>query len=614
VKNKRNGSGGGPHGALFHEAHLTDEAILLFLEDELIPAEESAVDSHVRSCWTCLGRRDMFERSMADFADFQNAFVAPHLPPSPEGKAVFMARLDGLAKELGHPPLLHFWRRNTGQFFKSLFPAQPVWITALLLIAIVVPSLYLLRRQQTMSPSELLNRAAMSGEDYPSYVDQPVVVQKVRIRANGCSLLRTVYHDIGQKRNASRTDVSASREEAIRTEFVQSGLDWDHPLSVERYQHWRETLAVKRDAIDHVGNNLLRLNTKTPSGAIAEASLTIREKDFHPLEESLLLRDDNRIEIAELSYEVVGIKTLGPDILGAASVSSPLQMPLAALGSTLPQTFSSDALLAMTEVQVRYALHDLGADIGEQIDLHPTPSGLVLVKGIVVDNTRKQQLIAALEGIPHTQIEIETVSQADARQQSDSPTTASATVTLKTKVAPLLQARLRQKFPDEYRRTMYVNQTLSLAQGASARAWALNRLAERYSSRQIALLDASSRQSLRSLLSDHLAVLREDINHLQAQIAPILSSSSNTAAANTYVDAPAEDITKPSGKTEDWRKQVRRVYSSVETVNESVTSLLVGSVSGDNDSPEEVEVGLRTTLTQLQTDIKLLEQQIHTPF
>jgi len=614
VKNRRDGLGEGSIGALFHEAHLTDEAILLFLEGELISTEKNIVDSHVRSCWTCLARRDTIERGMADFADFQNAFVAPHLPPSPAGKAVFMARLDELARELGRPSLFHSWQRAAGQFFKSLLPAQPVWITALLLAAIAVPSFYFLHKQQPLSPSELLNRAAISGEDSGMVVDQPVVVQRLRIHAKGCNLLRTVYRDMSQQRSASRTDVSATQEEAVRAEFAQSGLDWDRPLSVERYRHWRETLAVKHDAIDHLGNNLLRLSTKAPSGSIAEASLTVREKDFHPIEESLRLRDDNRIEIAELSYEVVGIRALSPDIFGAPAAPPPIQLPLPALGITSPRTFDSDAQLAMTEVQVRSVLHGLRADLGEHIDLHPIPGGLVLVDGVVVDDARRQQLLAALDSIPHAQAQLETVSQVAARQQSNSASAAPGTVALKTKVTPLLQVQLRQRFPDEHQRTAYVNLTLSMAQGASARAWALNRLAERYSPPQIALLDASSQQSLRSLLTDHLAVLREDINRLQNQLGPVLSSSSNTAAANAIVDDSIAPSVKPSENAGDWRKQVHRVYSSVETVNESVVVLLAGSATDDRDSPETIEVGLRTTLAQLQADLKVLGQQIRKPY
>jgi hypothetical protein len=45
---------------------------------------------------------------------------------------------------------------------------------------------------------------------------------------------------------------------------------------------------------------------------------------------------------------------------------------------------------------------------------------------------------------------------------------------------PLLDSQLNTRFPDKDQRIAYVNQTLSLVQSASARAWALNRLVDRH--------------------------------------------------------------------------------------------------------------------------------------
>jgi hypothetical protein len=174
---------------------------------------------------------------------------------------------------------------------------------------------------------------------------------------------------------------------------------------------------------------------------------------------------------------------------------------------------------------------------------------------------------------------------------------------------PLLEASLKQRFPDDDQRTAYVNQTLALAQGASARAWALNRLAERYSPQQMQLLDAGSRQRLSALLGDHVAALREDINRLQNQLGQVLSPASNTAAANTA--SPSLPFPNEVQHADDWRDHARRVHSSVETVNESVAALLTGSPANESDNQEAIEIGLRTTLTQLQAELQVLDQQIH---
>jgi hypothetical protein len=326
----------------------------------------------------------------------------------------------------------------------------------------------------------------------------------------------------------------------------------------------------------------------------------------------LRLRDNTQIEIAELSYEVVGMSTIDTDIFGATAHLEPLRLPTASANLPIQAALPDAAQLAVSELQVRSVLHSIGADLGEQIDVQPPKNGSVLVQGVAVNIARRQQLLAALQSIPLTQLHIETVAQAAARQQTSRVSTGPVRVPVVASATPLLQASLKQRFPDEDQRTSYVNQTLALAQEASARAWALNRLAERYGPPQVELLDTSSRQRLGALLGDHLAALREDVNRLQNQLGQVLSSASNTAAANTASSGLPSLKTVDRG--DDWREHAQRVHSSIETVNESVAALLTGSAIDENDRPETIELGLRTTLTQLQAELQTLDQQIRKQF
>jgi hypothetical protein len=250
-------------------------------------------------------------------------------------------------------------------------------------------------------------------------------------------------------------------------------------------------------------------------------------------------------------------------------------------------------------------------DLGEQIDVQPKKDGSVRVEGIAADDARRLQLVSALQAIPRTQVHIETVAQATAHQQAIQ-VSGPVRVAVMAGATPLLEASLKQRFPNDDQRTAYVNQTLALTQGASARVWALNRLAERYSPQQVALLDSASRQRLGMLLGDHLSALREEINRLQNQLGQVLSPSSNTAAANT-ASSKFTSSEMPE-HTDDWRSHVHRMHSSVETVDESVAVLLTGSSTDEKDDPEAIEIGLRTTLTQLQAELQVLDQQIHKQF
>jgi peptidoglycan hydrolase CwlO-like protein len=158
----------------------------------------------------------------------------------------------------------------------------------------------------------------------------------------------------------------------------------------------------------------------------------------------------------------------------------------------------------------------------------------------------------------------------------------------------------------------YVNQTLSLVQSASARAWALNRLVDRHPPQQVAALDDDARRQLQVLVADHVSALREDISSLQNQVAEILSGTSNTPAANTSVMTPPETSSSDTLEfSDDWRDRIRRIHSSTEAVHEAVSALLTSSQPSDQNDVNAIEVNLRTSLTQLQTELQVLDQKVH---
>jgi hypothetical protein len=596
-----------PEPPLKTDGHLTDAWLLLAIDGELSASDYAVVKDHVRACWTCRARKEHLERTIEDIVEYEQALVAPDMPPSLGGKAIFMARLDQLAAELGRPSLVRRWGLTLLQASRWAWSSRITGLACAALAIIVCFYVVLQRNAPVVSASELLQRAAASETRSLTGVTQPVVVQTLTIKVNGHKIARTIYRDRARNRQASRVDVSASEELIAENTFQQSSLSWNSPLSPQTYSHWRDGIAEKRDVVTRVDGDLLRLDTTASSGPVAEASLTVRASDYHPVEENVRLRDESQVEIAEVSYDVVGFASLRPGIFGSTAQLPVLKLPVA----TTANRIADDAELAMTELQVRATLHNLGADLGEQIDVQPEKDGSVRVDGVAIDDVRRRQLIAALQGIPRTQLHIETVAQAAEHQQA-SRASGPVRVATMAGATPLLEASLKQRFPDDDQRTAYINQTLSLAQEASARAWALNRLAERYSPQQIALLNTASRQRLGVLLEDHLSALREDINRLQSQLSQVLSPSSNTAAANTA----SSKLTSPetAEHADDWRTHAHRVHSSVETADESVAVLLTGSSTDEKDDPETIEIGLRTTLTQLQAELQVLDQQVHKQF
>jgi hypothetical protein len=354
--------------------------------------------------------------------------------------------------------------------------------------------------------------------------------------------------------------------------------------------------------------NQFTLETEFSSGPVAEADLTVRIPDYHVIEENFRFKDHSELDIAELSYAVLPFAALPKGIF---ELPASVALPQLSVASALRILAPTDAELVAAEVQAESVLHKLGGDLGEQIDVSILPAREVLIQGVVADDARKQQLLAALQGISHARLHLLTV--AEVAQQSSISSAAAAgrspTPSVQVMVAApaLLDAELNARFPDKDQRIAYVNQTLSLAQQASARAWALNRLADRHPLQNDVLLDGAARQELHVLLTDHVSVLREDLSSLQNRLAEIISMSSNTPAANTAFPA---DSTETPEVQRDWRERVRRVHSSTENINEAVVTLLTSSPPSSRNNVEAIEINLRTTLTQIQTELQVLNQTL----
>lgn len=82
------------HKLLRTEGHLRDDWLLLAIDGELSASDHACVKDHVRACWTCRARKEQLEKTIKEIVEYEHAQVAPDMPPSAGGKAIFIARLD----------------------------------------------------------------------------------------------------------------------------------------------------------------------------------------------------------------------------------------------------------------------------------------------------------------------------------------------------------------------------------------------------------------------------------------------------------------------------------------------------------------------------------------
>ena len=422
--------------------HLLDEQLLLALDGELSAREAAEVKGHLEACWSCRARREQIEKVIGDVVEYRDHLIQPYFPIPRGGRSVFVNRLEQLAFSIGRPPL---WKRVLRAF--RVFGAIPrtvapryVWLSLLIAASLALFSFRDFWKVPKVSASELLENAQSSEIRAISRVPKPVVYQKLRISIGSQAVTRTVYRDLVGKRQADRLDLAESageklasdgglpkrlREDSKAAQTVDAGLEqtfltahlqWEDPLSPANYYAWHRSLGEKVDEVTMVGDDFITLKTTTSEGPIVQASFTVRASDFHPVAENLRLQDSRQVQVHELAWEVLPMEAIN------TAIFEPETTVYAAnkRSVTPPPIVVSDFELAEAELRARIAIHTEKADLGEEIeldrDLFRPGQRSVVVRGIVSTPERKNDLLAALQGIPHVDVRLQTLEEAQSQR------------------------------------------------------------------------------------------------------------------------------------------------------------------------------------------------------
>jgi hypothetical protein len=214
----------------------------------------------------------------------------------------------------------------------------------------------------------------------------------------------------------------------------------------------------------------------------------------------------------------------------------------------------------------------------------------VSVKGFINTSERKRQIDAALAGIPDLQISLHSISEMGVAR---APASAAMAVASDPQ-PPLLRDRLLDVFHDEADRQHFVDGTLSSAQAALMRSWALRRLAERYTEEEIASLDVNSRDALRSLLNDHVRGMRVELGELRGLWKDILPTAQASA-----VDPSAAD----------WQAQALKLFATMQSADQLCTWGLAADSGSGLDSANLLRK-LAGDLEEAQTWLDRLAAQL----
>jgi RNA polymerase sigma factor (sigma-70 family) len=293
-----------------------------------------------------------------------------------------------------------------------------------------------------------------------------------------------------------------------------------------------------------------------------------------------------------------------------------------------PARVFSPSELSDLEMAVRIALHDVQADLGEDITLRATPAG-VAVQGVVGGAARRDSIASALAGLDGARMNVRTADEVAALARANGTRGTRGTLPARRidgvepsssvgavgagespAFANAIQKALAERMPAPTDRAAFVNETLARADEALARAWALRRLADRYQPRDVTGLSRRSSQSLATLMDDHTAALRRAVDVLITRVTPLVAAAEGIDNENAGA-ALRGDVSDAS----DTRLSIMEIFTLVNAWHTDAHALLAGArvtrvtnVTPSADHPDTLRPAAREWLIRLHRIQDALKQ------
>lgn len=546
--------------------HPNDEQLLLYADGELTDKRYAQVQSHLEACWSCRARLDDLEAVIKGFVRFRDEVLLPMVPPPPRPWENISPRLVQLDEPARRQPLR---ARLLGAFLPSRsIPRYMVVGTAVLLVlaVLLMPPL-----GNVVSADVLLERVRDAELQELKGVVAPVVHQRlqVRRRATATEPEMTADYESWSDRSQPRFRQKSSSEELVaelQRVYEANQLEWQAPLSAAGLARWRDTLLAKVDSVEE-SEGQLTLTTiagQNPKGdRIGKVQLVVRVVDWHPVQQRLWLAD-REYEITETQYEVLPLAKVEADVFGEAPEMA------AARPSTPKREPTPDP--AETELEVRYRLHQVGADLGEPIEVVRGQHGEVIVEALDITPERVAELEELLASIPNTSLDVAIAPETPCVDCETPPAAASdspATPPVIISGAGSARPELLKFFGDQEVQEAFTLEALEISGAALSRAFALRRLAERYPPTEEAKLTPASQERLRQMLEEHATALVRRSSQVEGMLEPLLQELHRGTPV-----APAGELLP-----DNWQGATLRAFAAVQQVDRLTKDLLASTGS-----------------------------------
>ena len=334
---------------------------------------------------------------------------------------------------------------------------------------------------------------------------------------------------------------------------------------------------------------------------LVRATLVIRRNDLHPVEQTLTVSEGKELRdyrLTETSFERRASSAVEPsvfdpepELVGSAKPETRNSKPETA--SPLPLTpLPRVVATAELEVEVLGLLHQAKADMGEQVSVTRGSDGLLRIEGIFDTDQRKSEVLRELQPVvnnPAVKVDVQTVSEALKRQSQPRQSAGQIIIQPPESTANTVpvEEELRRYFAtkgfkdaqldDQVRR--FSNRMLDQSREAMAHAWALKRLADRFSPDQLAALDNEARNKWLSMIGEHARTLSQETASLRQELQVIFS--------NQIPDSATEEIELTNDR--DLARAIERLFDLCSQYTQVVRSAFI--ISSENTNTQVIRTG-----------------------
>ena len=538
------------------QRHPGEADLLRLVDGELTPAEAREIELHLEGCEECRMEVAELRDTAAECLEYRQDVLQAMLPEAPEP----------------WPDLRVEFARIDRSLEASRWNWRPVLRWALPVAALLAAGVfYSLRETPSVQAASLLHRAEAAAAKRPA-----ATLRHVRLRTRTFQITRVVGAPLNLPKEPAAPELQAM--------FQSAHWDWNDPLSAQAFANFRDSLKEKTDSVTETAGTW-QIRTSTPEGELAAASLTLRAADLDPIEARLEFRNQEWVELSEAPEEPAG---------DGGSTAVPHAAPPSAAGRAAPDRpadATSPAVVPVSTVlQVLAALHGIGADLGDAVDVNPVDGRVVVSGDAGILPARQREIRTALEKFPNVTVQFPAPEPAPAPPAAAPPPDAATSPP--GAAGDGIAARVERQLGGHPQFERFSSQMLDWSDAALERAYALRRLAERFPASAEASFSPADRRVLRQIAREHADALADLASKMTRTLDPVLAAlggkSAGTLATLGAWQPAAEDLLRTGQRVE---RQL---------------SILLGAAPPDGAAFSAS--GLRADLGRLEADIAICQR------